>query len=114
MRVNSPAKQWVIAELAKIPYDFARDPRSLEALFEENKQKKAKMIELLEESLCTQKCKRCKLSFNEILNKQRPECRYHQGTKKFFSCKDCGQDEYFSCCGKCNICEQGCMTTYHV
>lgn len=101
-------------ELTKIPYDFGKENDSLEALFAENKAKKKRMIKLLEESLSFKKCKRCDLRFNEILNKQRPECRYHQGTKKYFSCTDCGQDEYFSCCGKCNICEQGCMTTYHV
>lgn len=101
--------------MAKIPYRILKsEQKSIKELFRENREKKEKLKNMLTQIIKTKQCKRCELPFNEILNKQSPECRYHPGGKKYFSCKDCGQDEYFTCCGKCSICEPGCSATYHV
>lgn len=35
-------------------------------------------------------------------------CIYHIGKLKFYSCKSCGCDEYYNCCGKCSKCSKGC------
>ena len=86
----------------------------LKELVKTNQQNKEKFRKLLEDVTKVKNCKRCELGFNEVLNKLRPECNYHQGSKKYFSCKGCGEDEYYSCCGLCSICKPGCSNTFHV
>ena len=41
-------------------------------------------------------------------------CFYHPGKVKYYSCRGCGGDEYFTCCLKCNICSNGCKKAKHV
>ena len=39
---------------------------------------------------------------------------YHKDKLKFYSCKDCGENEYYICCGVCGKCSRGCIITKHV
>jgi len=41
-------------------------------------------------------------------------CFYHPGKVKYYSCRGCGGDEYFTCCLKCSNCSAGCKKAKHV
>lgn len=41
-------------------------------------------------------------------------CFYHPGKVKYYSCRGCGGDEYFTCCFKCSTCSRGCKKAKHV
>ncbi|KAM3136059.1 hypothetical protein pb186bvf_011864 [Paramecium bursaria] len=40
-------------------------------------------------------------------------CLHHPGRLKYYSCRQCGQDEYFTCCNKCRECVPGCTLGPH-
>ena len=58
-------------------------------------------------------CVKCHMNFS---NKEKDEnlCIYHPGELKYYSCKGCGADEYFTCCNKCKNCSVGCKKSKHV
>ena len=59
------------------------------------------------------KCQNCR---NHYLAKNNTEeaCVYHPGRLKFFSCRGCGADQYYSCCNMCTCCSPGCRHAKHV
>lgn len=56
---------------------------------------------------------KCKNKYREIDNEQ-GACVYHPGKLKYFSCKQCYADEYFTCCLLCRKCKKGCMVGKHI
>jgi hypothetical protein len=83
-------------------------------LLEEANSDLSKKIEEFEKKNNKEKfCLHCHKTFlakgNDDLN-----CFYHPGKVKYYSCRGCGGDEYFTCCLKCNICSNGCKKAKHV
>ena len=58
-------------------------------------------------------CERCRLAYTEAANSE-AVCSFHPGQLRYFSCRGCGADAYFSCCNKCVKCSAGCRTSRHV
>ena len=58
-------------------------------------------------------CKNCHQNFS-LKEKDEQSCIYHPGEMKYYSCKGCGADEYFTCCCKCKNCSIGCKKSKHV
>lgn len=58
-------------------------------------------------------CKNCYKKYT-MLNNPPESCRYHPGKVKYFSCKVCGGDEYYTCCRVCKTCNPGCHIGQHV
>ncbi|CAD8156926.1 unnamed protein product [Paramecium pentaurelia] len=56
-------------------------------------------------------CIRCNTILKEGYNEE--TCIFHSGQLKYFSCKTCGGDEYFTCCNQCRDCNQGCRKGLH-
>lgn len=57
-------------------------------------------------------CSNCKMKYRQN-NNNNNSCVYHPGEIKYYSCKGCGCDEYFTCCMKCEKCSKGCMKGKH-
>ena len=57
-------------------------------------------------------CKKCYKKFKIDQNHQ-GACSYHSGYLKYYSCRSCGADEYYTCCNKCSDCSEGCKTGKH-
>lgn len=58
-------------------------------------------------------CIRCHLEFVPKLNDEK-SCLYHPGRLQYYSCRGCGDDEYYTCCSKCMKCSKGCKYAKHV
>jgi len=58
-------------------------------------------------------CTRCKGSFNPLENSDN-SCIFHPGNLKYYSCRKCGADEYWSCCNQCRSCLKGCRKGKHI
>ncbi|CAD8069068.1 unnamed protein product [Paramecium sonneborni] len=56
-------------------------------------------------------CVRCNLTLKEGTNEE--TCIFHPGKLKYFSCRTCGGDEYFTCCNQCRDCNPGCKKGLH-
>ncbi|CAD8149753.1 unnamed protein product [Paramecium octaurelia] len=56
-------------------------------------------------------CIRCNKRLQEGQNEQ--TCIYHSGKLKYYSCRTCGADEYFTCCHQCRDCNSGCKIGLH-
>ncbi|CAD8072768.1 unnamed protein product [Paramecium primaurelia] len=56
-------------------------------------------------------CIRCSKRLQEGQNEQ--TCIYHSGKLKYYSCRTCGADEYFTCCHQCRDCNSGCKVGLH-
>ncbi|CAK79930.1 unnamed protein product (macronuclear) [Paramecium tetraurelia] len=65
----------------------------------------------IESSPIMWKCIRCGFAQKEGQNEA--SCTYHPGKLKYFSCRLCGQDEYFTCCNRCRDCLYGCTKGLH-
>ena len=74
---------------------------------------KSEFVQNLKLKVTYRQCKRCERDFLPILNDAN-SCKYHPGNKKYFSCKNCGKDAYYTCCNWCSECIEGCMLTFHV
>ena len=59
------------------------------------------------------KCQNCGILFLESTNSE-TSCSYHPGKIKYFSCRQCGADEYFTCCLKCRECCSSCKIGKHI
>ncbi|CDW71570.1 UNKNOWN [Stylonychia lemnae] len=59
------------------------------------------------------KCQKCRLMFIP-LNNNEDSCSFHPGKMKFYSCRGCGANQYFSCCNKCTLCCVGCKKSKHI
>ena len=57
-------------------------------------------------------CSNCKMRYKANNNNDN-SCVYHPGEIKYYSCKGCGCDEYFTCCMKCEKCSKGCRKGKH-
>jgi len=58
-------------------------------------------------------CIKCHQNFR-IKDKDEKKCISHPGELKYYSCKSCGGDEYYSCCMKCKACCHGCKVSKHI
>ncbi|KAM3139499.1 hypothetical protein pb186bvf_008335 [Paramecium bursaria] len=70
-----------------------------------------KESQFLKDSSAFWTCARCNVVQKEGHNDE--SCVYHPGRLKYFSCRSCGADEYFTCCNMCRICSPGCHTGLH-
>lgn len=60
-------------------------------------------------------CLHCHKNYsNKDKDKEDEMCIYHSGELKYYSCKGCGRDEYYTCCMKCKNCSVGCKKSKHV
>lgn len=82
-------------------------------LTKENQILKSKFEEKNKALLVTLKCNRCNLNYL-VKNNTDTSCIYHPGKINYFSCKGCGQDEYYTCCTRCSKCSNGCKYSKHV
>lgn len=82
-------------------------------LISENKALKLHFVEAVKKELAETKCKNCKKFF---ILKQNSEssCISHPGRVKYYSCKGCGADPYYTCCNLCSNCSPGCRRSHHV
>jgi chromosome segregation ATPase len=83
------------------------------ALKEDNSQLKLYITELESLHNTLVKCKNCKISYSLNMNTE-STCISHPGRLKFYSCRGCGGDEYWTCCMKCTKCNKGCRVSKHV
>mmetsp|Transcript_6528 Transcript_6528/g.11431 ORF Transcript_6528/g.11431 Transcript_6528/m.11431 type:complete len:235 (+) Transcript_6528:655-1359(+) len=58
------------------------------------------------------KCFKCKLFYVPHMN-SKESCVFHSGKLKYYSCKGCGADAYYTCCNMCERCSKGCRTGPH-
>ncbi|EAS06079.2 hypothetical protein TTHERM_00853180 (macronuclear) [Tetrahymena thermophila SB210] len=58
-------------------------------------------------------CTNCKELFLPEQNHE-TACFYHPGKLKYFSCRTCGADDYYTCCLKCSRCCIGCANSAHI
>lgn len=59
------------------------------------------------------RCLKCHLQFIPLTNNDQA-CHFHPGKLKYYSCKGCGEDQYFTCCNRCERCLPGCKVGRHV
>jgi len=59
------------------------------------------------------KCQNCGIFYLESNNLE-TSCSYHPGKIKYFSCRECGADEYYTCCLKCRECCRACKIGKHI
>ncbi len=86
---------------------------SLDRAITENRRVKTEFLQNLKALTKYKFCRRCNQNYMEILNTNQT-CKYHPGNKKYFSCKNCGDDPYFTCCNWCSKCIEGCALTFHI
>lgn len=80
----------------------------------ENNQKLRNEIDIvLEDEKTNHRCKNCKKEFVPKQNKE-GECSFHPGKLKYYSCKGCGDDAYYTCCNRCIKCSTGCRNGRHI
>eukprot|EP01016_Furgasonia_blochmanni_P036887 TRINITY_DN4276_c0_g1_i3.p1 TRINITY_DN4276_c0_g1~~TRINITY_DN4276_c0_g1_i3.p1 ORF type:complete len:308 (-),score=32.29 TRINITY_DN4276_c0_g1_i3:328-1251(-) len=65
------------------------------------------------ERAVVKECMTCHTQFALSQNME-TSCVHHHGRLKFYSCRGCGADEYFSCCNRCMACSKGCKTAKHI
>jgi chromosome segregation ATPase len=58
-------------------------------------------------------CKNCFQKYTQLTNSKN-SCSYHPGKTKYYYCKSCESDEYFSCCQSCSRCNPACKVGQHV
>ena len=83
------------------------------ALKEDNSQLKLYISQLESSHNTLMKCKNCKVSYSLSINTE-SACISHPGRLKFYSCRGCGGDEYWTCCMRCTKCNKGCRVSRHV
>lgn len=59
------------------------------------------------------RCLKCHQHFIPLANSDQA-CHFHPGKLKYYSCKGCGDDQYFTCCNRCERCLPGCKLGRHV
>lgn len=59
------------------------------------------------------RCLKCHQQFIPLTNSDQA-CHFHPGKLKYYSCKGCGDDQYFTCCNRCERCSPGCKVGRHV
>lgn len=79
----------------------------------ENKKLEKKLLEFEEKNNSQKTCINCHENYYPKFNSGKL-CIYHPGKLKYYSCKSCGADEYYTCCDKCTQCSKGCKKTNHV
>ncbi len=108
--------------IKKINNIFLNKNKEIESL--ENSNKKLKKInEYLSEKIRIReekekkekpkKCQNCGILYLESTNSD-TSCLYHPGKIKYFSCRQCGADEYYTCCLKCRECCSSCKKGKHI
>jgi predicted nucleic acid-binding Zn-ribbon protein len=58
-------------------------------------------------------CKNCFQKYTQLTNGKN-SCSYHPGKSKYYYCKSCDSDEYFSCCHSCVRCKPACKVGQHM
>ena len=109
-------------DFTKIKKMFSSKSKEIQLLqFSNNKLKKineyiSEKIRLREEKEKKEKqkkCQNCGTLFFESTNSEN-SCSYHPGKIKYFSCRQCGADEYYTCCLKCRECCPACKKGKHL
>jgi hypothetical protein len=82
-------------------------------LLEINKNLRAKYKALDEINYKKRFCIHCQIHFIPKFNDDK-SCLYHPGKLQYYSCRGCGDDEYYTCCNRCMKCSKGCKYSKHV
>lgn len=93
--------------------DKTYSDQRLEKEIHRNHRLKGEFVQNLRSMVSYKPCKRCAKQYLPIQNSG-SSCKYHPGNKKYFSCKNCGKDAYYTCCNWCDECIEGCTVTFHV
>ena len=104
-----------------LDHDFALDSNQVKSVNESsfdktltsNNRLKSEFVQNLKSMIAYRPCRRCSKEYLPIQNSSN-SCKYHSGNKKYFSCKNCGKDVYYTCCNWCDECIEGCALTYHI
>lgn len=80
---------------------------------ERNNDLKLRFYELDEKNYKKKFCIHCHLEFIPKFNDDK-SCLYHPGKLQYYSCRGCGDDEYYTCCSNCVKCSKGCKYSKHV
>jgi len=81
-------------------------------LFEECEKLKKQLLKNEGDKNKINLCIQCKEYFLVKFNNER-SCLYHPGKIKYYSCRGCGGDEYYTCCDQCYKCSKGCKLSFH-
>ena len=82
-------------------------------LIEVNLMLKAELKNYEDEEKKFKFCIKCHLNFT-YKEKDDQLCIHHPGELKYYSCKGCGGDEYYTCCLRCLKCSKGCKKAKHL
>ena len=82
-------------------------------LLEQNKNLRNKYKALDEINYKKRFCIHCQIHFIPKFNDDK-SCLYHPGKLQYYSCRGCGDDEYYTCCNRCKKCSKGCKYSKHV
>lgn len=93
--------------------ELSSQANSNKALLEKNKALREKFKELDEVNLKKRFCIHCQVYFIPKFNDEK-SCFYHPGKLQYYSCRGCGDDEYYTCCSRCTKCSKGCKYSKHV
>lgn len=100
----------ILAEMKKELIDKVNKNKSL---VEKNNQLKDKYKEMDEVNMKKRFCIHCQIYFIPKFNNEK-SCIYHPGRLQYYSCRGCGDDEYYTCCLRCLKCSKGCKYSKHV
>lgn len=84
-----------------------------QALLSQNKQLESKLLEYENKNSSQKICMNCHEAYYPSFNTDKL-CIYHPGKLQYYSCKSCGNDEYYTCCNKCSQCLKGCKRSNHI
>ena len=106
-------QQILTTKLQQILEIQSKSTQNCARLIEENSALRSKLEKLSLQDDTEAVCKNCKKTFLLNSNKE-GSCTYHPGRMKYYSCKGCGDDVYYTCCNRCTNCLKGCRTGKHV
>ena len=58
-------------------------------------------------------CKNCFQKYT-VLTNTKNSCSFHPGKTKYYYCKKCEADEFYTCCGCCSKCLPACKNGQHI
>jgi len=115
--ISEPSQKELLLNLIKsytaCKSDMKQCLENYDNILKENDSLQTQANELVSTSLNPKICTRCKGTFNPIENNEN-SCVFHPGNLKYYSCRKCGADEYWSCCNQCRSCLKGCRKGKHI
>jgi len=102
-----------VNDYEKMKQDMIDFSLQFEYVAKENERLKEEINKSQKEQNALKQCMRCHEKFSPLLNNEQA-CVFHPGKLKYYSCRGCGADEYWSCCNRCTNCQKGCREGKHL